>query len=110
MKKHFYSHLVKLESITIKLDEVDLSDKEKEHLISIIHSSLHSSIIDIVLSELSEEDKKNFLTRLAKDDHVKIWEFLESRVEDIEEKIKKTASDLVLKFHKDIDQVKEEKY
>lgn len=107
MNKHFYSHLVDIESLKIELEEMDLSKKEKSHLIEIIESSVHHVIIDAVLSQLqSEKDKKMFLQHLISDKHNKIWELLNTRVENIEEKIKKAAGDLKTKLHKDIKETK----
>lgn len=106
MKKHFYSHLVNLESLTIEFDKMDLSNEEKSHLISLAHSSLHYAVLDVVLSMLSESDKKLFLEHLDFDDQNKTWKMLKDKIENIEEKIKITAEDLKKQLHKDIEEVK----
>ncbi|MCL4354703.1 hypothetical protein M1349_04540 [Patescibacteria group bacterium] len=106
MKKHFYSHLVETESLILELNEMDLTENEKIHLVSIIDSSLHYAILDAILSELSEEDKKIFLKHLASDKHEDIWELLDKKVENIEDKIKKAADDLKDELRKDIKEAK----
>jgi len=100
--KHFYGHLIEIESIIIELDKLDLSEEQKIHLTGLIDSSLHHTILDAVLSELSPEDKKVFLNHLKDDDYSKIWQFLNEKVDNVEEKIKKTAEDLKRELHKDI--------
>ncbi len=60
MSKHFYSHLVQVESLIVGLDQMELSDKEKLHLAQLVDSHIHNVVLDTILSELSEEDKKNF--------------------------------------------------
>ncbi len=104
--KQFYSHLIEIESIVIELDKMDLSDAQKLHLTSLIDSSLHHTVLDAVLSELSETDKKVFLNCLKEGSHGKIWQFLNEKVDNIEDKIKKTADDLTKELHEDLRKVK----
>ena len=104
--KQFYSHLIEIESIVIELDKMDLSDAQKLHLTSLIDSSLHHTVLDAVLSELSETDKKVFLSRLKEGSHSKIWQFLNEKVNNIEDKIKKAADDLTKELHEDLRKVK----
>lgn len=101
-KTHFYSHLIEIESLVVELDKLELSEKEKEHLASLVDSNLHHTIIDAILSELSEKDKKIFMEHLSNDDKEKIWEHLNSKIDNIEEKIKTAAEDIKKKMHEDI--------
>lgn len=103
MKKKFYSHIIEIDSLIVKLDKINLSKDEKEHLLSLIDSSLYHVVLDAILSELSEKDKKIFLEHLSVDDHEKIWEFLNGKIENIEDKIKKASVDLTKELHKDIE-------
>lgn len=105
-KRYFYTHIVDTSTLSLELGNMDLSPKERMHLISLIDSNLHHEILDLVLSELNSEDKKTFLHHLASEDHDKVWKFLKEKVDNIEEKIKKTAEDLKKEFHKDIKEVK----
>ncbi|MDD5415615.1 MAG: hypothetical protein PHE48_01265 [Candidatus Daviesbacteria bacterium] len=105
----FYSHLIEIESIIIELDKLDLSPEQKEHLANLIDSSLHHTILDAVLSELTPADKKVFLQSLKEDNHNKIWKFLNEKIDSVEEKIKKTANDLKNELHKDLKEAKKYK-
>lgn len=102
MKKHFYSQLIETESIIYELHDMGFSDHEKSQLTALINSSLHHIILDTVLSELPEEDKRAFLTHVAHDEHDKIWNLLNEKVEGIEEKIQKAAEELKKELYKDI--------
>lgn len=104
-KKQFYSHIVETESVVIRLHEMDLKDEEKAHLVSLMESSLHHTILDAILSELSPSDKKLFLSALAQDNHEAIWTFLKEKIDGIEGKIQKVAEDLKKELHEDIDEV-----
>lgn len=106
IKKHFYNHIVSFDSLIIELDHLPLTASEKEHLLEIADSSLYHTVLDAILSELSPEDKRTFLLHLAHEDNDKIWEFLNTKVENIETKIKLAADDLTDKLHKDIKEVK----
>lgn len=101
-QKYFYSHIIETSIISLELGKMDLAPSERVHLVSLVESQLHHVILDIVLSELSEEDKKIFLQHLSLDNHDKIWEHLKNRIENIEEKIKKAAEELKKELHKDI--------
>ena len=101
-KKYFYTHIVDTSILSLELGDMDLTSKERLHLISLIDSNIHHEILDLILSELNPDDKKTFLTHLASEDHDKVWKFLNEKVDNIEEKIKKTAEDLKKELHKDI--------
>ncbi len=105
--KYFYSHLIDIESVIIELDSLDLTDKQKIHLAQLLDSTIHMTVLDIVLSELNEEDKRLFLRQLALANNDQIWELLNNRVDNIESKIKAAADDLKTTLHKDIKDSKE---
>lgn len=104
--RQFYTHLVEIQSIIVELDKMDLSSDEKLHLAHLVDSSLHHTILDAILSELPEEDKKIFIRHLHEDNYDRIWQFLNDRVDNIEEKIKKAAEDLKYEIHEDLKKAK----
>ena len=105
-KKYFYTHIVDTSSLSLELGNMELDTKERAHLISLVDSNIHHAVLDLVLSELKPMDKKTFLAHLASENHDKVWKLLNEKVENIEEKIKKTAEDLKAELHKDIKEVK----
>ena len=105
-KKYFYTHIVDTSILSLELAEMDLTPKERIHLISLIDANIHHEVLDLILSELKSEDKVTFLSHLSSEDHEKVWKFLRGKVNNIEEKIKKTADDLRKELHKDIKEVK----
>lgn len=105
--KHFYSHLIETSSLTLEIGNMDLSKEERVHLISLVESNLHHVVLDAVLSELNEEDKKAFLIHLAMDKHDEIWQLLNTKTKNIEEKIKKVANDLKKELHEDIEEIRQ---
>ncbi|HVZ58397.1 MAG TPA: hypothetical protein VG935_01430 [Patescibacteria group bacterium] len=104
-KKQFYSHIIETESVVVRLHELGLSDDEKAHLIALMDSSLHHTILDAILSELSPHDKKLFLQTLATENDEEIWKFLKSKIDGIEDKIRHAAEGLKKELHQDIDTV-----
>jgi len=101
-KKHFYSHIIEIESLSIKIESLNLSEEKKDHLIKLVEHNVHYEIIDSILSELKTEDKKTFLTHLAQDSHDKIWDLLKNKVDNVENKIKEKAKSLIEELEKDI--------
>lgn len=106
MKKQFYTHLVEISSIHTALERLGLTDAEKEELIFIVEKNMFHTILDTVLSELDPEDKKLFLKHIVTEDDANIWKYLTEKIENIEEKIQKTAEQLTSELHKDIVEAK----
>lgn len=103
----FYTKFISIEEVIEELHTLDLSTEERMHLAGLIDSSLHHAILNEVLSHLKGEDKKLFLKLLAEQEsHEKITEFLEIKVDNIQDKIKKVADELVAEMHKDIKEAK----
>lgn len=103
---YFYTHIVGIEEILVDLDQMDLSEKEKKHLASLIDSSLHHTIIDAILDELPEKEREEFLKYHPRLDHEEIWKFLGTRAKSIEEKIKVVSDELKVKIKQDIKEAK----
>ncbi len=104
--KNFYSHIVEIESLTVELDALDLSPGQKKELAELLDSSLHHTILNAIFSELPEQDKRILLEYLVEENHDKIWEHLNSKVDNIEEKIKTAADSLKVKLRQDIEEAK----
>ena len=104
MKKHFYHHLIAIDIIEIEigLATLDLDPKEKKELIELAENNIHHAILDTVLSELPSEDKRTFLSHVLGQDHDAVWKMLTGKVENAEEKIKKTAKEILKSIHQDI--------
>ncbi|OGH50077.1 MAG: hypothetical protein A3H17_02520 [Candidatus Levybacteria bacterium RIFCSPLOWO2_12_FULL_37_14] len=105
MKKYFYTHIVDTSMLSLEIGGMDLTPKERLHLISLIDSNIHHEILDLILSELNPSDKKTFLNHLASENHSKVWRFLNEKIKDVEEKIKKTAEDIKKELHRDIKEI-----
>lgn len=106
---YFYSNLITIESVLEELNSLELTGEQKTHLAALLDSSLHHTILDAILSELGDQEKRVFLESLNEDDHVKIWGFLNEKVDNIEDKIKKAADDLKKELHKDLKKAKQTK-
>ncbi len=103
----FYSKFIIIESVIAELDTLDLSKSEKNHLSVLLDSALHHSILDQILSHLGKDDKRVFLQLLlhqGKDEE--ILDFLSKRIENIDDKIKQAADDLVKQMHKEVKEAK----
>lgn len=109
MNTHFFSHLVEIQTLELEIDGMSMEEHEKKEIKKLIHENIYHAVLDAVLSELSEDDKRDFLTHLASEDNEKIWNFVNDKVENIEEKIKKAAEDIKKELHKDITSTKHAK-
>jgi len=103
---HFYHSIISMESLRVRLDLFEFTPQEREKLMEIAERTLHHSILDLVLSELSEKDRKLFLSHHASENHDEIWSLLTGNIKNIEKKIKVTAETVSQKLHRDIKNLK----
>ena len=102
MKKHFFDHLVEIDTIHLEIEELNLEEEQEKEIKKLIEDSLYHTILDAILSELTEEDKKTFLSHIVEDNHDKIWKLLNTKIENIDEKIKQAAEAIKKEMRKDI--------
>ncbi len=103
---HFYKDLVEIETLEIELNTLDISPQQKQHLIHIAQDTIHHTILDLILSELSQEDKMIFLQNHTENNHDKIWKHLKEKIANIESKIKITSELLKKELHNDLKEIK----
>lgn len=106
MSKYFYSHIIETTEISLEIGDLDIPKEDRVKLIALAEENLHHSLLDLVLSHLSEEDKKTFLSHLVTSDHKKAWEFVVDRVENAQQKIIDKALKIKKDLQKDIQKTK----
>jgi|SRR3989344_7209064 len=104
--KHFYTHLAETTDITLEIAQLDVTSKERVHLLSLAEANIHSAVVSKVLSSLDSQDKKIFLQNLSGKDHKRTWSHLRQKSGSIEEEIKKTIEDTVNQLLKDVKKIK----
>jgi len=104
--KHFYSHLIQVNDITLDLGELEMSQEERLHLLSLLNANIHSTVINTVLSQLNEKEKKVFLANLLLNDHEKTLKHIRENSKDFEEKISDAVYKLIKEMQEDIKNVK----
>lgn len=99
----FYAELVKVESIIVALDELNLKDDHKKHLSKLVDSTIHHTIMDLILSKLSKSDQAEFIKIYNQDPRSKeIMKFLNSKISGIDQEIEIAAKKLKVELHEDI--------
>jgi hypothetical protein len=98
----FYMHLVDTGEIEVLIDNAGIDQQRKHDLMMILHSHIHTVVIDVVLSSLDEHDKKLFLVHLHESDAESIWSFLSARIIAAEAKISHAISSLIEEKMKDL--------
>lgn len=106
MKKHFYSHLISTQDITLEIAELEVNKEERVHLLSLTEANIHSTVVSTVLDQLPNEDKKIFLSNLTTGDYRKIWEHLNSKIDNAEEKVQASIKEITRQLLKDIKKAK----
>jgi len=106
MKKRFYHHLITIDSIHVALDDLSLTAEEHQELIDIACSSIHHLVIDTILSDLSEEDKKIFLQHMNNEKYNELWRHVKNNIDNVEDKIQKVVEGFLADLHDDIQRTK----
>ncbi len=107
--KQFYEPLVETSEMSLEIAELNLSPDERVHLVSLIEANIHSSVVETVLSNLPEREKKVFLKNLIADNHEATWRHLRENVSDIENKIILAISELKKELIRDMKKAKKTK-
>ena len=104
MTKIFYDHLIKIEEITVELDNYELTVEERDEFISLVDETLHNHTLNIILSLLPKEFHEDFLSMLnQKPDSLELLDFLEKQTQvDVKEKISTEAKKVKQEILKDI--------
>lgn len=100
--RYFYSHIIAFNNLHKSLDGADFNDYQRKELLLIAEESIHHVVLDTVMSELSEEDKKIFLSNLHQENHEKTWTHLKENIMHVEDKIVNAAHSLLRSLHLDI--------
>lgn len=104
---YFYSHLVEIETITEKLDELDINQKQRKHLAALIDSTIHQEVLDIIFSKLSENDKLLFIEHFRNNpENPEIMKLLNEKAGDIEDEIREAVKKIKKELHEDIEMAK----
>lgn len=104
---YFYSHLVQIETITEKLFELDMDDKQRKHLAELIDLTIHQEVLNIIFEKLSDMDKLLFIEQLKKDSsNPEIMKLLNEKAKDIESEIKTAVEKIKKELHEDIETAK----
>ena len=106
MKKQFYSHLVSIKILSIELDGLNLSSKEKEELLELAHKNIHEEVMDTIASDLEGEDKKRFLELVEAGEHEKVWMHINEKTKNIEARIKQAVDQIRKELTEDIKKLK----
>lgn len=101
---YFYSHIISVEAVIDALDQIELEDHHRAHLANVIDACMHNLILDRILSQLNPADKRVFLAKLLEDpEDKKLLEFLNAKIDKIEEQVKTLCEDFKRELHKDIE-------
>lgn len=101
-QKYFYSHIVATADISLALGNMDMPSEDRIKLIALAEENLHHAVIEAILSQLSEEDKKHFLLHLSRNDHEKVWILLKDKLNDAEGIVMRISKEIKDEMHRDI--------
>lgn len=101
--KFFYSDLIKIDTVITELDGLGLSEEQKMHLAVLLDSTLHYTVLDVILSKLTKEDQVVFIIQLKENAEDRIvLDFLSDKINNLEEEITTVVEELKVSLLEDI--------
>lgn len=95
MSKIFYDPIIEIKYIYSEIEQLPLSNADKEEIVQLIEDTLHHHINHRILEVLDEEHHPIYLDHLTRAPHdEEVLKFLKDKVDEIEEHIKQAAEDL----------------
>lgn len=61
MSSIFYDHLIIIEEVVIVFDRYNISKKDQKKLISLMDQTLHTNILEVILTHLPKKQHEDFL-------------------------------------------------
>ncbi|MDO8499027.1 MAG: hypothetical protein Q7S44_04550 [bacterium] len=102
---HFYSHLIKIETLVLKLEVLGLENKHNRHLTSLVDDTIHQAVLERVLSKLPKEKRRDFLVLVAQNrDTMEVMTFLNGKIDNVEKEIMEVAEEVMKEFLADIEE------
>lgn len=104
--KHFYSHLVDMDSMKTELDVLTIEEGKKQELVELAHVHVHQIVMDAILSKLNDTDKTRLMELMAEGRDEDIWKHLNKKTVKIERTITDAAEQIKDEMRKDIKKIK----
>ena len=75
---YFYSYLIQIDDLVTAMEDLELEDHHKQHLGALADSTVHHTILELILSKLSPTEKTTFVKMLHKNPQdPKLMDFFE---------------------------------
>ena|SRR3990167_6997151 len=75
-------NIIQFDDIHSRLNEYDLAEAERAEIVNIIEETLFHRFLDLVLTDLSIEDRVFVLEKISAGDHITIIEFIKEKKPD----------------------------
>lgn len=93
-----YERFANKENIEAKLQELNLVEHERKHLLDLLAKIYQQHLLTGILDLLAQEDRSSFLEKFYYAREAEVITFLQDRVENLTEKIDKLVSQLELEI------------
>ncbi|OGY30464.1 MAG: hypothetical protein A3F35_03440 [Candidatus Woykebacteria bacterium RIFCSPHIGHO2_12_FULL_45_10] len=94
----FYELFANKENIEAKLNQLNLAEHERKHLLELLRKIYQQHLLAGILDLLGEEDQAVFLEKFYYGPELSVVNYLRERIEDLDVKISKLVSDLEIEI------------
>jgi hypothetical protein len=92
--KYIFEEITRTETIYRLIDETCETQADKDHLVTVVKDTVHHKLVDMVLDELTDEQKLHFLEHIDDEAaHPTLLETLKKWVVDFETKLSSKAKE-----------------
>ena len=86
---YFFEEIIQIQKIPVVIADNTTDSVEQEYLLEVAKATIHHKVLDLVLSELAEPYKLEFLQIIeVADSHKSVIDKLKGWLDDIEDKIR----------------------
>ncbi len=98
--KLFYDHLIiSIGPVYAEIEKLKVKNAQKKQLRQIVDETIHHTVLDTILNRLDKKHHKKFLRRFHASPHdQKTLEYLQDKIEDIEDQIQASLLSLKTKL------------
>lgn len=101
-QKNFYDHLVKVESLTIQVNRLDLNPSQKKRVNGLIKSSVHYTLVNTLMSDVPEKERPRAIKTLNSGNYNELWSVFDTKKARVEGNLRKAFENLSREILRDL--------
>ncbi|OGC50224.1 hypothetical protein A2716_03375 [candidate division WWE3 bacterium RIFCSPHIGHO2_01_FULL_40_23] len=101
--KFLFEEIANIEYLNLEFSKLEIEETELDHLNHLAKSIIHHKTLDLILDELPDDCREEFLVILSEDeDHQTVLDYLKKSIKDFEVKLIEKVKEIELELMAEI--------